>query len=94
MKKQILYDMHDVQTIYKKIKNDNRNVFFLFIKKTFIYLMLTVRLQWFFARGLKFLSDNFGGVIQEMNLRDEDKELLALINRELQTYIDNMEQAM
>ena len=43
--KQILYDMHDVQTIYKKIKNDNRNVFFLFIKKTFIYLMLTVRLQ-------------------------------------------------
>ncbi|VDI11987.1 Hypothetical predicted protein [Mytilus galloprovincialis] len=29
-----------------------------------------------------------------MNLRDEDKELLALINRELQTYIDNMEQAI
>ncbi|XP_063424001.1 methionine--tRNA ligase, cytoplasmic-like isoform X3 [Mytilus trossulus] len=48
----------------------------------------------FINRGLKFLSDNFGGVIQEMNLKDEDKELLALINRELQTYIDNMEQAI
>jgi hypothetical protein len=41
-----------------------------------------------------FLSTNFDGVVQEMNLNDDDKELLALINRELQTYIENMEQAM
>ena len=41
-----------------------------------------------------FVSNNFGGVVQEMNLTEEDQELLALINRELQTYIDNMEQAV
>lgn len=48
----------------------------------------------FINRGLMFVSNNFGGVVQEMNLNDDDKELLALINRELQTYIDNMEQAI
>ena len=49
---------------------------------------------YFFNRALMFLSTNFDGVVQEMNLNDDDKELLALINRELQTYIENMEQAM
>ena len=48
----------------------------------------------FINRALMFLSTNFDGVVQEMNLNDDDKELLALINRELQTYIENMEQAI
>lgn len=38
-----------------------------------------------------FLSNNFGGVVQEMIIEDEDKQLLALINRELATYITNMD---
>ena len=40
-----------------------------------------------------FVSNNFGGMIQEMCLSKEDQELLALIQRELTTYIDNMEEA-
>lgn len=39
-----------------------------------------------------FVSNNFGGEIQKMNLTDEDFHLLALVNRELRTYIENMEQ--
>ncbi|XP_062603624.1 methionine--tRNA ligase, cytoplasmic-like isoform X3 [Saccostrea cucullata] len=46
----------------------------------------------FINRALMFVSNNFGGEIQEMNLTEEDFHLLALVNRELQTYIDNMEQ--
>ncbi|XP_061178088.1 methionine--tRNA ligase, cytoplasmic-like [Saccostrea echinata] len=46
----------------------------------------------FINRALMFVSNNFGGQVQEMNLTEEDFNLLALVNRELQTYIDNMEQ--
>ncbi|KAK7482471.1 hypothetical protein BaRGS_00026288, partial [Batillaria attramentaria] len=45
----------------------------------------------FINRALMFLSNNFGGVIQPIELEDEDKQLLALINRELTLYITNME---
>ncbi|PVD37251.1 hypothetical protein C0Q70_04247 [Pomacea canaliculata] len=45
----------------------------------------------FINRALMFLSNNFGGVVQEMIIEDEDKQLLALINRELATYITNMD---
>ena len=38
-----------------------------------------------------FLANNFGGVIQEITLADDDKQLLALITRELAAYIDNLE---
>ena len=38
-----------------------------------------------------FLSNNFGGVIQQMNLNEDDINLLALITRELNSYVDNME---
>ena len=40
-----------------------------------------------------FVSNNFGGTIQEMVLKDDDVNLLALVNRELHKYIDNMEEA-
>ncbi|XP_048727649.2 methionine--tRNA ligase, cytoplasmic-like [Ostrea edulis] len=46
----------------------------------------------FINRALMFVSNNFGGEIQKMNLTDEDFHLLALVNRELRTYIENMEQ--
>lgn len=45
----------------------------------------------FINRALMFLSNNFGGVIQPMDLEDDDKQLLALINRELTLYSTNME---
>lgn len=48
----------------------------------------------FIPRALMFVNNNFGGVIQEMNLNNDDQELLALVTRELQTYIENMEQAV
>ncbi|XP_060596345.1 methionine--tRNA ligase, cytoplasmic-like [Ruditapes philippinarum] len=47
----------------------------------------------FINRALMFVSNSFGGVIQEMVLTVDDYNLLALVNRELQTYIDNMESA-
>ena len=40
-----------------------------------------------------FVSNNFGGAIQEMVLVEDDINLLALVNRELHRYIDNMEEA-
>lgn len=39
-----------------------------------------------------FVSNSFGGQIQEMTLTPADFHLLALVNRELASYIDNMEQ--
>lgn len=39
-----------------------------------------------------FVSNSFGGEIQQMKLTEEDFHLLALVNRELITYIENMEQ--
>ncbi|XP_064594785.1 methionine--tRNA ligase, cytoplasmic-like isoform X2 [Liolophura sinensis] len=47
----------------------------------------------FINRGLMFLSNNFGGTVQEMVLTEEDQQLLALVNSELSTYVENMEQA-
>lgn len=46
----------------------------------------------FINRALMFVSNSFGGVIQEMTLTPDDFHLLALVNRELASYIDNMEQ--
>lgn len=40
-----------------------------------------------------FVSNSFGGVIQEMVPNADDYNLLALVNRELKTYIENMESA-
>ncbi|KAK3757029.1 hypothetical protein RRG08_041805 [Elysia crispata] len=45
----------------------------------------------FINRALSFLFNIFGGVIQEMELNEEDQKLLALVTRELQTYISNLE---
>ncbi|XP_050404697.1 methionine--tRNA ligase, cytoplasmic isoform X2 [Patella vulgata] len=45
----------------------------------------------FVNRGLAFVSSSFGGVIQEIHLTENDIQTVALINRELQTYINNME---
>lgn len=38
-----------------------------------------------------FLSNNFGRVIQEIHLTDDDLQLLALITRELRSYIHNLD---
>ncbi|XP_022343888.2 methionine--tRNA ligase, cytoplasmic-like [Crassostrea virginica] len=46
----------------------------------------------FINRALMFVSNSFGGEIQQMKLTEEDFHLLALVNRELITYIENMEQ--
>ena len=40
-----------------------------------------------------FVSNSFSAAIQEMSLGKDDINLLALINRELHKYIDNMEEA-
>lgn len=45
----------------------------------------------FINRALMFLSNNFEGEVQPMALEDDDKQLLALITRELKVYIDNLE---
>ncbi|KAL8560718.1 hypothetical protein ACOMHN_063022 [Nucella lapillus] len=45
----------------------------------------------FVNRALMFLSNNFGGVVQDMDLQEDDTHLLALITRELRAYIDNMD---
>ncbi|XP_067686292.1 methionine--tRNA ligase, cytoplasmic-like isoform X2 [Haliotis asinina] len=47
----------------------------------------------FINRALTFVANFFEGAIQDMNLSVEDKQLIALINRELATYVDNMENA-
>ena len=39
-----------------------------------------------------FLANSFGGVVQDMTLEDGDKQLLALITRELKSYIHNLEE--
>lgn len=38
-----------------------------------------------------FISNNFGGRLQRISLNAEDKELLVNVQRELTTYIDNLE---
>jgi len=38
-----------------------------------------------------FVQNNFGASIPAMEFTDEDKNFIALINKELKTYIDNLE---
>lgn len=38
-----------------------------------------------------FLNNNFNGIIPNMDLKDEDKNFIALVNRELKSFVDNME---
>jgi len=45
----------------------------------------------FINRALMFVQNNFGASIPAMELTDEDKNFIALINKELKTYIDNLE---
>ncbi|BFZ06408.1 hypothetical protein BsWGS_09447 [Bradybaena similaris] len=45
----------------------------------------------FINRALMFLSNSFGRVIQEIHLTDDDLQLLALITRELRSYIHNLD---
>ena len=38
-----------------------------------------------------FIQNNFSGVVPNMTLKDEDKNFIALINKDLKSYIDNLE---
>ena len=38
-----------------------------------------------------FVSNNFGGVVPKMDLTEDDKNFIALINKELKSYIDDNE---
>ena len=38
-----------------------------------------------------FVHNNFGGVVPAMDLTEEDNNFIALINKELKTYIDDLE---
>ena len=42
-------------------------------------------------RALMFVHNNFRGQIGVMELMDIDRELLVMVNRELKTYINNLE---
>ena len=42
-------------------------------------------------RALAFLHNNFGGVMPEMELNEDDKNFITLIDRELKAYIENLE---
>ncbi|XP_027055793.1 methionine--tRNA ligase, cytoplasmic-like isoform X1 [Pocillopora damicornis] len=45
----------------------------------------------FINRALMFVQNFFGGAIPIIDLTDEDKNFIALINKELKTYIDDLE---
>lgn len=45
----------------------------------------------FFFRALMFVYNNFDATIPAMDLSEEDKNFIALINKELKSYIDNNE---
>ena len=45
----------------------------------------------FFFRALMFVYNNFDATIPAMDLGEEDKNFIALINKELKSYIDNNE---
>lgn len=47
----------------------------------------------FFNRALAFVKNSFGGIIQEVILEEKDKEFLANVNSELETYFDLMDRA-
>ena len=42
-------------------------------------------------RGLTFVKNNFNGTIPDLKLGDDESELLALVTREIRSYIDNLE---
>ena len=44
-----------------------------------------------FSRALMFVHNNFGGAVPAMDLTEEDKNFIALVNKELKTYIDDLE---
>ena len=44
-----------------------------------------------FRRGLTFVKNNFDGTIPDLTLGEDESELLALVTREIQSYIDNLE---
>ena len=56
----------------------------------FSYIFVTVKDELFF-RALMFVHNNFGGAVPPMDLTEEDKNFIALINKELKTYIDDLE---
>jgi len=43
-------------------------------------------------RALKFVADSYGGVIPEMDITGEEKNLFAQITALLQAYINTLEQ--
>ena len=44
-----------------------------------------------YFRALVFVSNFFNGEIPELHITDDDKELVALVTRELHKYVDNLE---
>ena len=60
--------------------------------KIFITLedMLVIDKFFLFFSDLMFVQNNFDGSIPAMELTDDDKKFIALINKELKTYIDNL----
>ena len=38
-----------------------------------------------------FVHNSFGGVLPSIDLNEEDKRYLTLVNRELTAYVDNLE---
>ena len=61
--------------------------------KIFITLedMLVIDKFFLFFSDLMFVQNNFDGSTPAMELTDDDKKFIALINKELKTYIDNLE---
>ena len=53
--------------------------------------MLVIDKFFLFFSDLMFVQNNFDGSIPAMELTDDDKKFIALINKELKTYIDNLE---
>ncbi|RWS04885.1 hypothetical protein B4U79_12907 [Dinothrombium tinctorium] len=45
----------------------------------------------FVNRALLFIKNNFDGVVPKIDLKDDDKHLITLINREVKTYIELLE---
>ena len=52
--------------------------------------MLVIDKFFLFFSALMFVQKNFDGSIPAMELTDDDKKFIALINKELKTYIDNL----
>ena len=56
----------------------------------FVYIYIFLNKMTVF-RALMFVSNNFGGVVPKMDLTEDDKNFIALINKELKSYIDDNE---